>query len=262
MPLSLILSSRWKLPKPLITVVLLHLLLLSFVSALSLQTARDTIRERISAMGPYCLNVKLSIRPDQRETFLALIKEDQEQSLTTEPDCLQFVVGEDVDTPNTFYLHEEYKTEAGFQHHVKTPHWSKWNDFCQTNPWSDVTPVVEFYHGTHTQTEQWPCHDHPVYCLNVNLYPKPQVREEFLKVIANNKIGTDSNEPLCLQYVYGENTETPHAFHFHEEYAGEDHGKEGFIAHTKAPHFAAWEAFANTGEPFSKPPVVNFFKII
>lgn len=221
-------------------------------------------------MGPYCLNVQLCLRPDQRDTFLALIQEDQQQSLTTEPDCLQFVVGEDITTPNIFYLHEEYKTEAAFQHHIQTPHWHKWDDFCQTHPWGfnnnneEATPVVDFYHGTHDiPTEPWPRPEHPVYCLNVNLYPKPHVREEFLKVIANNKMGSDSDvEPLCLQYVYGESTETRHVFHFHEEYTGQDEGKEGFEAHTKAPHFAAWEAFANTGEPFHKPPVVNFFKTI
>jgi quinol monooxygenase YgiN len=280
MPLLLLSSSR-KLSTPLtrfllhqvIVVIIIIVVVSSTVSSLSLPSADTTKSLGNMMMGPYCLNVKMGIRPDQRETFLSLIKEDQEQSLTTEPECLQFVVGEDINKPNIFYLHEEYKTMAGFQYHSTTPHFHKWNTFCKTNPWLNNNkdddddggePVVEFYHGTHTATtDKWPRHDdRVVYCLNVNLYVKPQVRDEFLNVIANNKIGSDNQEPLCLQYVYGESTETPNLFHFHEQYTGNDDGNEGFTAHTQAPHFAAWEMFANTGEPFSKPPVVNFFKTV
>ena len=36
-------------------------------------------------------------------------------------------------------------------------------------------------------------------------------------------------------------------------------GKEGFDAHTQAPHFAVWEAFAAT-EPFTAEPEVCFFE--
>lgn len=118
---------------------------------------------------------------------------------------------------------------------------------------------MDFYHGTHVPTK-FGIPDY-AYCLNVNLYPKADVRDEFLQVIAANKAGTDANEPLALQYVYGESTTAPNVFHFHEQYTGEDAGKEGFEAHTKAPHFGDWEAFASK-DVFEKPPVVSFFKTI
>jgi len=76
--------------------------------------------------APFCLNVKVQVRPDQRDQFLECIKLDQKDSLETEPACLQFVVGEDTSTPNTFYFHEEYVDEDGFQYHTKTPHFAKW----------------------------------------------------------------------------------------------------------------------------------------
>lgn len=95
------------------------------------------------------------------------------------------------------------------------------------------------------------------FCLAVKLGVKPERREEFLKCIANNQRGTLDKklEPLALEYMYGEDETTPNTFHFFEKYKG----KEGFEAHKKAPHFAAWETFAAT-DPFTSPPAVVFFE--
>ena len=78
-------------------------------------------------------------------------------------------------------------------------------------------------------------------------------------MIENNSNGSNNDEPLCLQYVYGESTTEPNKFIFHEEYKGKHDGKEGFDAHASAPHFKVWEEFAEKG-PFTKDPVVHFFK--
>jgi len=111
--------------------------------------------------------------------------------------------------------------------------------------------------------------------LNVNLYPKASVQSEFLEVISNNKKSTETMEPLALQYTYSKATVAPDKppssdsdisnnlaeFHFHEQYAGENHDREGFDAHAKTPHFADWEDFANT-DPFEKPPELFFYYIL
>jgi quinol monooxygenase YgiN len=110
--------------------------------------------------------------------------------------------------------------------------------------------------------------------LNVNLYPKANVRNDFLRAIADNKKGTDTTEPLALQYFYGEATNAPGGpelpvdawggtkpFYLHEQYSGDNHGKEGFDAHASSPHFAAWEDFVAT-DPFEKDPEVFFFHIL
>lgn len=94
-----------------------------------------------------------------------------------------------------------------------------------------------------------------LYCLNVKLCIKPEVRSEFLECIAANQHGTLTSEPLAVTYVYGEDEKVPNTFHFFEQYRG----VEGFTAHTQTPHFAAWEEFAST-EPFSEPPVVSFYE--
>ncbi|GAB5359089.1 hypothetical protein AAMO2058_000514400 [Amorphochlora amoebiformis] len=95
----------------------------------------------------------------------------------------------------------------------------------------------------------------PVFCVNVNLYVKPDRREEFLACIRNNKRGTEGTEALALEYTWGESMEEKNTFHFQEKYIG----KEGFEAHQKAPHFAVWEKFAKS-DPFTKPPEVFLFQ--
>ena len=90
---------------------------------------------------------------------------------------------------------------------------------------------------------------------------KPEVRDEFMYVILNNQKGTEKAEPLCLQYHFGESIDTPNTFYFHEQYMGEDKGKEGFVAHSKSPHFAKWEQFVATS-PFTKDPTIHFHRTL
>eukprot|EP00746_Dinoflagellata_sp_MGD_P007837 gnl/MRDRNA2_/MRDRNA2_115581_c0_seq1.p1 gnl/MRDRNA2_/MRDRNA2_115581_c0~~gnl/MRDRNA2_/MRDRNA2_115581_c0_seq1.p1 ORF type:complete len:340 (-),score=55.73 gnl/MRDRNA2_/MRDRNA2_115581_c0_seq1:27-1046(-) len=213
-----------------------------------------------STTRPFALNMRLSIRPDQRDAFLRVVNEDQRATMSKETGALQFVVGEDVYTRNTFYLHQEYASKEAFDAHRATPHFAAWDQFCKSSPWSEGgEPVIDFFLGEHEPQRNSVAQ--PAFCLNVDLFVKPEMKEEFLKVIANNKKGSDEKEPQCLQYVYGESTEAPNTFHFHEEYTGLNGGKAGFEAHRAAPHFAVWEKFAgNDPSPFSKPPVVNFFR--
>ena len=94
-----------------------------------------------------------------------------------------------------------------------------------------------------------------LYCLNVKLCIKPEVRTQFLRCIEANQRGTLGTEPAAVTYLFGEDESTPNTFHFFEQYRG----VEGFNAHTKTSHFADWEAFAGTG-PFTEPPVVSFYE--
>eukprot|EP00592_Proboscia_alata_P020992 CAMPEP_0194421086 /NCGR_PEP_ID=MMETSP0176-20130528/20340_1 /TAXON_ID=216777 /ORGANISM="Proboscia alata, Strain PI-D3" /LENGTH=229 /DNA_ID=CAMNT_0039229027 /DNA_START=18 /DNA_END=707 /DNA_ORIENTATION=- len=206
-----------------------------------------------SSGKPFGVNLSLTVRPENRDKFIALIKNDQQQSLSNEPGILQFTLGEDTETPNKFYLHEQYKTEDDFKAHTETTWFNDMVTFSESNPWDEGgEPVINFFSGEHSPER---VETREAFCLNVDLFVKDDRREAFLPVIQNNKKGSDNDEPLCLQYTYGESNDTPNTFHFHEEYLG----KEGFDAHTVAPHFVAWETFAGT-DPFTKPPVVSFYK--
>jgi autoinducer 2-degrading protein len=208
-------------------------------------------------MLPFALNIQLNVAPERRDEFMKIIKYDGAQTLATEQGALQFVVGEDAETPNRFFLHELYKSKEDYEMHQKTDHFKAFAKFSETDPWV-AEPAIVFFEGTHE-----PVHIpyRPAFCLNVKLCIKKEVREEFLRVIENNQKGS-RKEPLCLQYDYGESSSEPNTFYFHEEYKGANDGKEGFDAHAAAPHFAVWEEFATTADPFTSPPVVNFFKAL
>lgn len=98
----------------------------------------------------------------------------------------------------------------------------------------------------------------PIVALNVILRIKPEARDEFLEVILNNQRGTMDKElePLALEYTFGEDADEPNTFHFHEKYIGE----EGIEIHNAAPHFLAWEEFAES-DPFTAPPEVYKYVI-
>jgi quinol monooxygenase YgiN len=214
---------------------------------------------------PFALNVKVHVKPQRREAFLAVIQQDAAQTVATEAGALQFTLGEDTSTPHVFYFHEQYRDEAGFEAHTKTPHFAAWQAFCDTQPFV-TDPVVQKYqlslgegddkNSEPTRTTKVPV-DRQAYCLNVELCIQPEVRDAFLQVIANNQQGSRTTEAGCLQYDFGESITTPNAFYFHEQYKDQ----AGFDAHAVAPHFVAWEAFAAT-DPFTQPPVVSFYQSI
>ena len=110
-----------------------------------------------------------------------------------------------------------------------------------------ITEKVKFLQGGTSASK---------FCLNVNLYVKPERRVEFIACIKNNQTGTMTTEPLAIRYDWGESTTEPNTFHFHEMYEG----KPGFEAHAAAPHFAVWEEFAST-DPFTREPEVVFYEL-
>jgi len=224
---------------------------------------------------PIALNVKCTVKPELQEKWLTNIQDDQLCTRRDEPGNLQFVVGQDVNDENTFHLHEEFASIAAFNDHLASPHFSRYAAFLKSADPLVGEPEMCFYslrEEDPTNDKKRPIH-RDSFGLNVNLYPKGELREQFLKVISQNKKGTDGTEDLALQYTYGEpvsvvegvaeggDDNAINTFHFHEQYTGDNHGKEGFDAHANTPHFAAWEEFAST-DPFEKNPEVFFFKII
>ena len=181
------------------------------------------------------------------------------------------MIGQDTEDENTFYFHEEFVNCEAFQEHMETEHFKVYNAFVNEEEPFEEPPVICLYNlreeNDDVVTKKRGVHKES-FGLNVNLYPKASVRDDFLKVISDNKQGTDTIEELALQYTYGESTTidgisegSANTFHFHEQYTGKDHGKEGFDVHASMPHFAAWEEFVQT-DPFEKDPEVFFFKII
>jgi len=219
-----------------------------------------------SGFQPFAVNLKLKIKEERRKDFLSLIKNNQKETLDLEPASLQYVIGEDIDTSNTFYIHEEFIGINGFDVHSNMLHNADWVKFKNSNSFvKGGEPMLNFYYDDAFQFEDVNPQKIPIrsaFCVHVELCIKPEERNEFLNVIAQNQKGSLETEPLCLQYVYGESLDEKNKFIFHEEYKGEDGGKQGFDAHAQTPHFKIWEDFVEKRDPFTKPPVVNFFRTL
>ncbi len=103
------------------------------------------------------LVVKFQLKPEYREQFLQLAREDAHGSNHDEPNCLQFDVAQDEADPNRIYFYEVYTDEAGFQEHLKTPHFARYRagakESWYTHPpevarcWSLYPPDAEWKHA-------------------------------------------------------------------------------------------------------------------
>jgi len=198
----------------------------------------------------FAVNLKFTVKDDRRDDFLTLIRNNQRKTLDLEPKSLQYVVGEDIENKNTFYLHEQFTSSEAFIEHRSMAHAADWVAFKATDPFVGDIEMDSYL----LQHDTKPCEPRKAFGVQVVLCVKPQVRDFFFECIAANRAGS-MQEPLCYQYAYGESESTPNRFIFHEEYEG----KEGFEAHQKTPHFEDWKTFAAT-DPFTEPPVVNLFE--
>ena len=95
-------------------------------------------------ISKYCLNVKLSVKPERRGEFIDCIRANQEGTLRREPLALEYVWGEDTEQPNTFHFYEKYEGRGGFEAHTQTEHFADWEVFAATDPFTEP-PVVSFY---------------------------------------------------------------------------------------------------------------------
>ena len=169
---------------------------------------------------------------------------------------MQSVLGQDVDDANKFYLHQEFQSKGDYNDPT-TYNERLGVDFFQSDPFSRF-PTANDFKMAHDGHEAKVINVKGTLCLNVEICIKPEVREQFIAVIQQNKAGSDA-EPLCRQYSWGESSQF-NKFHFHEQF---DEGEVGLVAHLAGDHFRVWEEFAQMeGGPFEKPPVVQKFVIV
>jgi quinol monooxygenase YgiN len=102
-------------------------------------TDSGVARAKASPSAVFCINAKLVLKQEKRDEFLKVMEEDKART-AEEPLAITFVLGEDTKTPNTFYLHEQYKGSAGFEAHKKTSHFKQFEEFCGRDPF--VEPLV------------------------------------------------------------------------------------------------------------------------
>jgi len=78
----------------------------------------------------FCLDVRMRVRPEKRDAFLAALRADQRGAVTSEPNAVSYLFGEDATTPNVFHMFEAYSGgRGGFEEHARTEHYGKWAEF-------------------------------------------------------------------------------------------------------------------------------------
>ena len=291
------------------------------------QSAANPTQPTATQSALFCCNVRLCVKPERREEFLQALKAVQASSLNSEPRAVAYVHGEDISEPNTFHVHQQFRSAADFEAQHETEHGSTFHAFLCSGAlasrpdaglfWllpgqTDGPAAATVAAGSGAQ----------VRCLNVSFRVKPERRAEFLEAIQADQAsacahtactaspvpvyatappdlvyatatsethvhiahdltrtrlytqpclvcmlhvhlhmcinahalhhrtcrgqrGTIANEPRAICFLVGEAAHTENQFYLHEQYVGE----EGFTAHTKAAHFAPWQAFCDT-EPF------------
>jgi quinol monooxygenase YgiN len=71
------------------------------------------------------LSVSLQVVPDHLDAFTAAVRRQAERSIT-EPGCLFFEVGQDLEDDHHFILYELYADEAAVEAHRSAPHFAVW----------------------------------------------------------------------------------------------------------------------------------------
>ena len=227
-------------------------------SVAKVATARAFAIRLMSTSKPYAVNAVFTLKADRRDEFIEIIKDDQRLSLKDEEGIVRFVVGEDKDKENTFYLHEEYVNEDAFKKHMEMPHFKPWDDFTKTSPWAEGgEPVADFYYCTHEAGKKEPIRSG--HALNAKFTIKADRRDEFLKIIKGDQEDTLAKEKGSIQFVIGEDKEKDNTFYLFEQYVNE----EAFNEHNEMPHFQPWKAFTETS-PFTEDgaPVAGFYNTL
>jgi autoinducer 2-degrading protein len=76
--------------------------------------------------------------------------------------------------------------------------------------------------------------------LFVKVRIKPEKREQFLKAIEEDALGSERDEPGCQRFNVLQDKEDENLYYFYEVYKDD----EAFAAHQTMPHYAVWRQAA------------------
>ena len=76
--------------------------------------------------------IKLRIKPELRDEFLAAIEVDALGSERDEPGCARFNVHQDLEDENVYYFYEVYRDEEAVAAHRAAPHYAVWKAAAHT----------------------------------------------------------------------------------------------------------------------------------
>lgn len=196
-------------------------------------------------------HAKFVVKPGAAMSFLKAFQ-SKARTIVAEPDCLQFVIGRQVDpeADSVYFLHNQFRTSEAFEMHSRDI-----LDF--TDPMLSEPVQLQRYECPHEPVRRLPTSG---YCLNVESIVKPEYEKEYDELIKSHSANSRM-EPACVQFDWGKappNEEGHVGYYFHEEYTS----RAGFEAHIVTPHFKRFVEFNESKDPYVTPQVVDFFEII
>ena len=144
----------------------------ALIGGAGVYSSRDTHCRALKTTlpGVYYRDAKMAVRPERREEFIAVIRNNGRETIGKEPNALAYVRspprtipparvrtlaypghahgqvwGENAVTPNLFHFHAAYRGAEGFEEHAATPHYKAWNEFVATEPFTMAPELHTYY---------------------------------------------------------------------------------------------------------------------
>ncbi len=180
----------------------------------------------------------ISAKPGQSQAFTAAALDDARNSVK-EPGCYRFDVHQDLNDANKFYLYENYKDEAAFEHHRSAPHLARFREAIKDIRAPSSTPPVRCSNVFPLDKDlrspkdaQWKAKQ---YIILATLNVKPEHKSAFVASLTENARGAVT-EPGCLRFDVLQDAADPNCMHIYEVYRDQ----AALAAHQQTPHFQAF----------------------
>ena len=189
----------------------------------------------------YILMVRLKVKEDRIDDFIAASIGDARGSVLNEPGCRRFDIIQAADDPTSFAFCEVYNDEDAFAAHTSYPHFKEWD--AAVKGMFDGDPEVSFCKPVFPRGDaNWDSHrtnivEDPYFAssLHVILAPKFVLEDKvdaFIDAVSLDGVGSTHEEPGCLRFDVYQNVKDPTEIYLYEVYANPD----AFEYHKGTPH--------------------------
>jgi quinol monooxygenase YgiN len=97
------------------------------------------------AGGVFTVLAKIRAAKGKGDALAALLEEQVAKVRSTEPGCLVYRPHRSTKDPDLFVFYEQYKDDAAFDAHRKSPHLAAYRERREKEGLTEGAPEVEFY---------------------------------------------------------------------------------------------------------------------
>lgn len=193
----------------------------------------------------YILMVRLKVKKDRIDDFIAASIGDAEGSVMNEPGCRRFDIIQATDDPTSFAFCEVYNDEDAFKAHAEMPHFKVWQDavgdmFDGEVGVSFCKPVFPRGDGNWDSYRAHIVKDDyfasSLHVIHAPKFVKEDKVEAFIASVSKDGVGSTHEEQGCLRFDVYQNVNDPTELYLYEVYVNPD----AFDYHKSTPHIKQW----------------------